>query len=197
MSATVCLQLGDTVTLHTLSPRNTIERGHASRKTALMEQLQYSYLTAVAAAAGCQVLNPSFDDGVDAQIVYKRTRSGRTPLKSYLEVQMKSTSSPPSPDSEEIAAKMKRERFDEFAEPPTEKALHKIVVIMCVPANQAHWVFAREKGITIHRAAYWANLSGETRSGRDYVTVNAPTTNMFDDVALCQIMHRILDGGQP
>src|SRR5690554_4149407 len=130
-----------------LSPRATILRGSPQRITAFREQLQIAYLRAVAVAAGCGVGKPDPDDGVDAQISYKRR--GPPMVEARLDVQLKTTTADPAGGF--VQAEMDRMRFDEFAATGLDLTVHKIVVIMCVPEDPAHWVFARDKGLTLHR----------------------------------------------
>lgn len=54
----------------TVSPVRVL-RGLRSRKSDLMEQLQRSYLHAVAAAAGVEVLKGGVDSGVDAVLDFR------------------------------------------------------------------------------------------------------------------------------
>jgi hypothetical protein len=176
-----------------LSPRATIVRGSPQRITAFREQLQIAYLRAVAAAAGCGVARPDPDEGVDAQISYRCP--GPPMVDARLDVQLKTTTADPAGGF--VQAEMNRMRFDEFAATGPDLTVHKIVIIMRVPEDPGHWVYARDKGLTLHRGAYWVNLAGQTTSAKKKVKVKAPLDNLFDDVALCQIMQRIAAGGAP
>lgn len=157
-----------------------------------MEQLQFAYLTAVAAAAGCIVYKPTIDDGIDALLEYEHVDARGTIQFAQLRLQLKATSQAPSGGT--IAARLSRSRFDYYATKGL-KGTQRAIVIMHVPTNPAYWVYARDRGLTIHRGAYWVNIAGETARGKKNVTVSAPTKNLFNDVVLCDMMQRIANGG--
>ena len=171
-------------------------RGSPQRLTDFMEQLQLSYLRAVAAAAGCIVGRPEIDDGVDVTL----THSAPGHLHDHsarLEVQLKATTAlrGRSGEVQAVTARMRRDRWEYYHTPNT--TIHKIVVIMTMPRDQAHWTFARHKALSIHHCAYWVNLAKEPESTAANPLVSAPTTQVFDDIALCDMMERIGQGGSP
>ncbi|GAA2528178.1 DUF4365 domain-containing protein [Winogradskya humida] len=162
-----------------------------------MEQLQLSYIRAIAAAAGCVVTQPEIDDGIDIELRQRHSAHVNfTDNTARLEIQLKSTASQANISEKEISTKMRRDRFDYYAA-PAPLSVHKIVVIMKQPVDPAHWTYVRKKGLTLHHACYWVNLSGETSSASGYVAVNAPLTQVFDDIALCAMMERIGKGEAP
>lgn len=169
-------------------PGARIVRGSPSRTYDLREQLQVAYTNAVAASAGCTVWTTSIDEGIDLELKYQR-QSGAP--ASRLAVQLKTTDI--APHRGFISCKVRQERYEEYR--VVDPAVPVIVVVMHVPKDQSHWVYVRDKGLTLHHCAYWVNLAGAPASESQNVTVNAPIDQPFDDLALCQIMGRIGEGG--
>jgi hypothetical protein len=161
-----------------------------------MEALQESYLRAIVASAGCVVVGkPEIDEGVDLEIKHTSTAHTLSDGVARLEIQMKATSVYAGVATNKISVKMSGERFNHFAvKNPT---MDKIVVIMSMPAKQEHWTYSRRKGLTIHHSAYWVNLAGENPVITSQTNVSAPTLQVFDDVALCDMMERIGRGDPP
>jgi len=160
-----------------------------------MQSLQVSYLRAVAAAAGCSVSGFDIDEGDDGALTHRSQAHGNPDKQAKLSIQLKSTSKLPAAGASVISAKMSGTRFNEYA--IANPTFHKIVIVMGVPQDQAHWVFARAKGLSIHHAAYWVNLAGMPTVSTLQTIVSAPLTQIFNDVALCDIMERIGQGGAP
>jgi hypothetical protein len=162
-----------------------------------MEQLQVSYLRAVAAAAGCVVGDLNVDDGIDMTLSHKSpghaVPGGDGTVR--LEVQLKATTQALRPGASSISAPMSAERHTYYATP--DPTLPKILVIMSIPQDQSEWVYVGRRGLMIHRAAYWVNLDGQPKTGTQTRTVKAPLNQVFDDLALCAMMQRIGQGGKP
>lgn len=162
-----------------------------------MESLQAGYLRAVVAAAGCVVRGVAeIDEGVDMELTH--TSSSHTAITdrvARLEIQMKATGVGLPSAGGTVQTSMSGQRYNYFETP--DPSMHRIVVILAMPRDQAHWVFSRPKALSIHHCAYWVNLAGAGTSSAGSVTVQAPTTQPFDDVALCDMMERIGQGGAP
>jgi hypothetical protein len=168
-------------------------RGYPERLTNLMEELQKSYLHAVAAAAGCIVSVDSFDDGIDATLKHKSDTHTAGDRTARLEVQLKATHNAPSGGYASVTMANKRYREFSVAAP----LVPKIVVIMHMPADPADWILAKSKSLRIHHSGYWVNLAGKPESSALRPTVKAPLTQRFDDLSLCLMMSRIGSGGKP
>lgn len=179
-----------------LLPSRPPIRGYATRYKEMMEALQFSYLRAVAASAGCIVSKPDIDDGIDVQLSHQ-SESHNGDQVARLEVQMKATSRSAEKRSDYVAATMSRKRWNYYStENPT---INKIVVVMSLPRNQAQWTMAQHDSFSIYYCAYWVNLSGAPTpsNGVENPTVKAPKSQIFDDVALCDMMERIGLGDRP
>lgn len=166
-----------------------VVRGSSTRDTEMMESFQEAYVRGVAAAAGCVVYGkPEIDEGVDIVLTHRADIHLIGDKTAHLEIQMKSSADGPIENGEYISATLRRSRYDDFrAENIT---VNKIVVILHMPENQEEWVTLGDTALSLHHLAYWVNLQGlpaiadpEQKS----ITVRAPTSQYFDDVALCRI----------
>lgn len=131
-------------------------RGSHPRRSNWMERLQYSYVCAVAAAAGCNVSNFAVDEGVDLSLRHKSALHNFDDDEVGVDLQLKSHTGLLTPTSKTVKTVMSGRRFNEFA--ATDSQVPKVLVIMCIPIIQEHWVYARAKGLTVHRSAYWVSL---------------------------------------
>ena len=171
-------------------------RGSPSRESQFKEQLQDGYLHAVCAAAGCGMSYTKLDEGVDWTLTHRSSlHTASTDGVARLEMQLKATSKPIRDGV--ISASMSKDRYDYYR--TVDPSVHKVVVVMSVPTNQAHWIYARTKGLMLHRCAYWVNLAGAPpiANGAQSITVKAPLENVFNDISLCSMMERIGTGGKP
>lgn len=161
-----------------------------------MEALQEAYLRAVAAAAGCVVTGrPEIDEGVDISLRHTSTQHTVNGSVAHLDVQMKATSTFAGKDTDYVSAKWRKDRYNDFT--IIDPTIDRIVIILSLPTNQAHWTYLRPKALTVHYCAYWVNLAGLPEATIDEPVVIAPKLQPFDDIALCDMMERIGQGGSP
>ncbi|MEU5051167.1 DUF4365 domain-containing protein [Streptomyces sp. NPDC021096] len=79
----------------------------------------------------------------------------------------------------------------------TPVSVHKILVVMIVPRARDDWLRAGHDHLALRHCCYWTNLAGHPVTGRRRTTVRIPTSRVFDDRALCEIMTRVGAGGRP
>ncbi|WP_299167918.1 DUF4365 domain-containing protein [uncultured Arthrobacter sp.] len=160
-----------------------------------MEQFQVSYVRAIAAAAGCNLVGtPEIDEGIDLVLSHRSDQHLQTGAV-YLEIQLKSTSQYIGQNSTHISSNMRADRYEEFAS--TDPSVNRIAVIMSLPTEQASWLEASHDYLALKHCCYWVNLRGAPASTAARPSFNARREDIFDDVALCGIMQRIGQGGQP
>ncbi|MGW9308826.1 DUF4365 domain-containing protein [Saccharomonospora azurea] len=163
--------------------------------TDCMEQLQEGYVCAVAATAGCTVEALRRDlFGGDLLI----TRDGKTAhdQEVSLLLQLKNTTTVrPDPDKETFSYQLKkREYFDRLAAPRKHPKL--LLVVMTTSPNQTEWTKGTHDSLEVQYCCYWRSLEGEQAAdGVQKPTVRIPTRNVFDAVALTDILDR-LDRGE-
>lgn len=174
----------------------TVLRGSPQRGFNMMEQFQIGYISAIAAAAGCNIVGtPVIDEGIDFVLSHRSDQHQQTGAV-YLELQLKSTSQFAGTTTRPaISSNMRADRYKEFTS--TNPSVNRIVVVMSLPSDQNLWLTASHQQLSLKHCCYWVNLRGAPASTAARPTVSAPTANIFDDVALCGIMQRIGQGGQP
>ncbi|MFF1699187.1 DUF4365 domain-containing protein [Streptomyces sp. NPDC058257] len=181
--------------------------------TACMETLQVGYLHAVAAAAGCSLSQPFPDNGIDWHVSHSapgHTVDDEVTIKVQLKCTYQIPPNPPSrrppPVTEGPSARLDRlgaafsftldnPHLEKLARTPV--AVHKILVVMLVPRSQDDWLSASHDRLDLRHCCYWTNLAGHQVTGRRRTTVRVPTSRIFDDKALCEIMTRVGTGGRP
>jgi hypothetical protein len=161
-----------------------------------MEQLQIAYVSAVAASSGCVLSEPRIDEGIDLSVTHKhQDHTALSDRVARLEIQLKATHTSLPKGASVISADMSRERWEYYnVVAPT---VHKIVVIMKMPADPTYWTAASRKALAVRHCGYWVNIAGNPDGGAHRPTVAAPLSQVFDDIALCSMMERIGKGQAP
>jgi hypothetical protein len=159
-----------------------------------MEAYQASYVRAVAAAAGCVIGNLEIDEGID--ITLRHTSAVHTIQGNIarLEVQLKATTTF-NPHAQSLSVKMKGSRYNELV--VAGPHVPAILVALAMPSDPADWTIASHESLAIHHCAYWVNLAGRSETTAEEKTVQVSKAQIFNDVALCQMMARIGAGDAP
>ncbi|MGW4164112.1 DUF4365 domain-containing protein [Streptomyces sp. NPDC004788] len=168
--------------------------------TACMETLQVGYLHAVAAAAGCSLSQPFPDNGIDWHVSHSapdHTVDDEVTIKVQLKCtyQIPPRTAAPRDGPGSFSFTLDNEHLVKLARTPV--AVHKILVVMLVPRDREDWLRADHDRLDLRHCCYWINLAGHPVTGRHRTTVRIPTTRIFDDRALCEIMARVGVGGRP
>ncbi|MGW0736529.1 DUF4365 domain-containing protein [Streptomyces sp. NPDC002851] len=173
----------------TAPPRGTLAT------TACMETLQVGYLHAVAAASGCSLSQPFPDNGIDWHVSH--SSPGHTVDDEVtIKVQLKCTYQiAPNPAGDTFSFTLDNAHLEKLARTPV--SVHKILVVMLVPRARDDWLRASHDRLDLRHCCYWTNLAGHPVRGRHRTTVRIPTSRIFDDIALCEIMARVGAGGRP
>ncbi|WP_145502409.1 DUF4365 domain-containing protein [Streptomyces sp. CFMR 7] len=174
--------------------RNAPLRGSLAT-TACMETLQVGYLHAVAAAAGCSLSQPFPDNGIDWHVSHGAA-AHNVDDEVTIKVQLKCTYQiPPHPAGGAFSFTLDNAHLVKLARTPV--SVHRILVVMIVPRSQDEWLSAGPGSLDLRHCCYWTNLAGHAVTGRYRTTVRIPTSRIFDDRALCDIMARVGAGGRP
>jgi hypothetical protein len=160
-----------------------------SRRTDMMEQMHNAHFQACVAAAGCSSAKPTPDDGIDWLVLHRSSlhKIGRT---ARVEIQLKSTSCHAPPTGAHFPFRLDGPTFDRLTEP---SHLPRLLVVCLLPPNVDEWMVADVHGSAVHlqRLSYWFVPQSDHRTGRTQTTVHIPTDQVFDDLALCDIMRRV------
>ncbi|AZQ70793.1 DUF4365 domain-containing protein [Streptomyces abikoensis] len=170
--------------------------------TACMETLQIGYLHAVAAAAGCSLAQPFPDNGIDWHVSHSAP-GHEADDEVTIKVQLKSTyqlaprlpGPPGRATPRTFGFTLDNAHLVKLARTPV--SVHKILVVMIVPRAPEDWLRAGHDHLALRHCCYWTNLAGHPVTGRSRTTVRIPTSRVFDDRALCEIMTRVGAGGRP
>jgi hypothetical protein len=163
-----------------------------TRKTDLMELVQEAQFRAAAAAAGCPIAKPVPDDGMD-WVVFHRNADHLVAPQVSIEVQLRSTSRIAPPLGDKFAFALDNDTFDRLTEPTI---FPRVLIVCILPPDIEDWVRADrvEDIFQLRHLSYWYSPRGVTKTGRTQTTVHIPTSQVFDDVALCDIMQRVGKG---
>lgn len=170
-------------------------RGLWTRRSDLKEVFQSSLFRAFVSAAGCNLWEASIDEGIDFTVTHVHPSTSQ---RASIYFQLKAVGRGLNRERTRISAQMTKLRYKEFIVP--QPSCPQIVVIMDLPANQEEWISARgRKNIVARNRCYWVNLEGlpDVEDDGGKITVTAPVRNVFDDVALCQMMADIHSGKRP
>jgi hypothetical protein len=160
-----------------------------------MEMLQDAYFRAVVAAAGCTMSKPDPDNGIDWQLTHESSRHVEDP-EVELKVQLKSTSTcGPDPQNGFVSVVLDNDRFRMMARKPV--TVNRVLVAMILPDNIDEWVTSGHQLFGIRHCCYWVNMAGMKPTGEKSSTVRVPTSQIFDDLSLCDIIARVGAGGAP
>jgi hypothetical protein len=146
-------------------------------------ELSYAYLHAIAARAGfgCEVAGRHSDNaGVDAYVrVKERLASDSRHTNFPFEVQLKATSQAPAVEAGKYSYWIQDVgRYDELRE--RSGPMPKLLVVLFLPANAAHWLEHSEDGLVSRRCAYWVSLwDAPPSTNKTGQTVYLPKGNLL------------------
>lgn len=163
--------------------------------TDIESELSYAYLHAVAAhaRAGCHTANRASDgNGIDATL----TSWGPFPDGGVLEevdlkVQLKATSAEPIVKDGHISYFLKGvNRFDDLRS--NVLAVHRILVVMFLPANTDEWLTISDDELSMKKCAYWVSLRGAAATTNERgATIYIPQAQIFNTPNLMGIFGKL------
>jgi hypothetical protein len=150
----------------------------------IKERLSIGYVAAVAARAGCQVVEWHVDrNKIDVTI---GSVSG-TPAK--LDVQLKCTENANFTPTHLVFSDLDVASYDVLRSTVIQSP--KLLVVLSVPTNSDHWVTAGPDELILRTCAYWINLCGEPEvQNTSTKTVYLPRAQAFHPDALRDLMSR-------
>lgn len=153
-------------------------------QTDVQERLSLAYLFAVAARAGCEILEPKVDRNcIDAII---RPISGAA---VQIDVQMKATSQDLRlATSPVISFPLEVNRYDLLRR--TDAIMPQLLLVYEMPPTPALWLNINSTETTLRHLAYWVDLRSEPAVTSSTTQVHVPLSNRFDSAAILDIMDR-------
>ena len=151
-----------------------------------MEQISLTYVRAVASQAGYQVTIPESDnDSVDGVLM---AQFGRRPR---IEFQAKSTTRDVLRNGI-IYFPLPIKNYEELR---VESWVPRILVVMLMPRDNAARLSQTTTELCLYHCTYWLSLASmPARPNTSNVTVEIPTSNIFDRGQLDALMNRANEG---
>lgn len=149
----------------------------------MQERLSLAYLTAVAAQAGCQVLEPKVDrNGVDAIV---KPIAGAA---ISMDVQMKSaTTSIRIDGGKALSFQLDARTYDKLRR--TDAQAPQLLVVLEMPKDREEWLEVTPP-LVLRHAAYWRSLRGLPSVDTASTAIHLPSTNLFDHKAIAEILRQ-------
>ena len=165
---------------------------HDDTHTDMMEQLQESYVGAVASTAAVSV-QPVKRDNFKYDLEFVRMldpsmeeASFKAQLKASTKVKYTHGGASVSYQFDDKAA------FEDLAK--FRKTTKRILILMVVHLDQSRWTYAHQRAMLVRHSCYWLNMEGMSSTAA-YPTVSVPTANIFNAAALTAMMDRLDNGG--
>lgn len=152
--------------------------------TDIQERLSLAYITAVAARAGCQIIESKVDrNGIDATI---RPIAG-APVQ--IDIQLKAVSSNIRINGgATLSFQLDTPTHDKLRR--TDAQAPQLLVVYEMPAAQDLWLGVQPTMTTLQHAAYWIDLRGKPPVTTASTAVHLPAANLFDHKAIMDILDR-------
>ena len=155
----------------------------------IMEELNYAYVHAVAAAAGFACDRPAKDrDSMDCTISAHGLIASDSILYSpVLGLQLKATKMD-HPIGSTFSFPLKIKNYNDLR---AERSYPTLLVVYAMPHDRNEWLSHNEHGLTSRRCAYWYDLINAPEvTNTSSLVVQIPTVNHFSLEALTTIMHK-------
>lgn len=152
------------------------------------ERFSLAYISAVAAHAGYQVMEPQVDfDSVDGQIM---SDFGRRPR---IDFQAKATAQNVL-RNQAISFPLSVKNYDDLR---ADVIVPRLLIIVLLPESESQWLCHSEKELRLRHCGYWLSLLAYTETeNTDNITVATPRTQTFNGKQLTQLMDRA-NRGEP
>lgn len=162
------------------------------------ELLSRAYVQAVAAAARVNIkMESAFDYGFDGQFDSVAIRVGQDgdgkpvnrhinegfPIDFQLKCSWKWTA-----DATDITWSIKTKTYNDLVTRPAE-AVPAILILMCLPPNEADWLTLTEESVLLRKCCYFAKLSGpaaETETSTKQIKI--PRTSVLNAANLTSLL---------
>jgi hypothetical protein len=157
----------------------------SSSESDIKSRLSLAYLTAVAAAAGCQLQEWIVDrNGVDATVVPIQGKNVK------VDIQVKATSSNPMiAGGQSISHQLDVKTYNKLRDPFSVSP--QLLVVYVLPSDPLLWLDVSGNRTKLKNLGYWINLRNAAAVSTKTVAVNIPTAQIFDSHALVDIMKKI------
>jgi hypothetical protein len=145
------------------------------------ERFSLAYISAVAAKAGFDVVQPKVDtDSIDGMLI---SHAGRRPR---IEFQAKATSREVRGE-DDIAFPLSIKNYDDLR---ADVIVPRILIVVVLPMVEEDWLTQSEDELVLRHCGYFLSLYGHPESENiATVTIRIPRTNRFDPAMLEALMN--------
>lgn len=150
------------------------------------ELFSLAYVSAVAARAGFQVVEPRIDfDSVDGILMGDEGRRPR------IDFQAKATSREVLKE-EHVAFPLPLKNYNDLR---ADVVVPRLLVVIVLPDDESDWLHHSEEALVLRKCGYWLSLAGFPESdNRTHITVHLPRAQPFDPTQLSALMDRMQKG---
>ncbi len=176
----------DSPILVTVTAGVSVSAGSAHSINTLKERLSLSYIHAVAARAGFELMEPRIDiDSVDGLL---KSTTGRRP---QIDFQAKATSQPLL-HAQSLTFPLPIKNYNDLR---AETINPRILIVVALPTDEAEWLVQDEDQMVLRRCGYWVSLRGcADTENLTSVSVELPRSQIFDAMQLQGMMARAAVG---
>lgn len=159
------------------------------------ESLSRAYVTTVVRRSRNNLLwGREYDYGVDGSVRILKQRGTRIrEIGLGFDFQSKTTTDWEL-DGAEVVYDLEAEAYNDLVERAGSGAFPFLLILLCLPKNEAGWLDVSPEKLILQRCAFWAKLNGALTDNAATRRVRIPVANVFTPAAVSAILHDIETG---
>ena len=156
----------------------------------IKEQLNYSYVTAIAARAGAIVSKSDLDYGIDATVqLVKQLPNGKfQPTGFVFHCQFKATSTC-SLEDDHVVYDMEAEAYNKLAN--WEGNSPCILVLMRLPQDECDWLLLDEEQLLLKNCCYWMHITDPPSTNSRKRRIRIPRRQVFTPEVVAELLRKV------
>ncbi len=153
------------------------------------EHLSRAYIHAVTAKAGHIFEPPICDYGVDGTMHQVENRNGRRDRSGFsIDVQAKATINWTIRGDSVVYDLEAKNYNDLIARFSKRRATPLILVVLCLPRDEAEWLTITDSQLTLKNCCYWCQIAGEPTDNERTVRIEIPVTNLLTPEVVAKLL---------
>ena len=159
------------------------------------ESLSRAYVTAVVGRSRNNLIwGREFDYGVDGSVRILKQRGTRIrEIGLGFDFQSKTTTEWKI-DGAEVVYDLESDAYNDLVERVGSGAFPFLLVLLCLPKNEAGWLDVSPEKLILQRCAFWSKLYGAMTDNANTRRIRIPVANVFTPRAVATILHDIETG---
>jgi hypothetical protein len=159
------------------------------------ESLSRAYVTAVVGRSRNNLLwGREFDYGVDGSVRILEKRGARIrEIGMGFDFQSKSTTDWEI-DGADVVYDLEASAYNDLVERAGSGGFPFLLVLLCLPKNDAGWLDVSADKLILQKCAYWAKLNGALTNNTATCRIRIPIANVFTPEAVIGILSDIKTG---